>query len=83
MKKLLIALLAVTTIFTLTACDNKKDYQEGVETVTEEEIEQEKIEANKEQSQKYQYVDDDEIIEFDDEDNVPYEEENKDTISLD
>ncbi len=77
MKKVLLTILTVFTIFSLTACGNKRNMnvpingnnniQGGIDSNSN---------TNKQEIEEDEYIDDnDEIVEHDDEDNVPYVEE--------
>lgn len=72
MKKMLIVLLAVIGLFTLTAC--------GKENVNNNTSGNGNVKPQEEKKEKQQnvnddvYIDDDKIIEYDDEDNVPMDE---------
>ena len=83
MKKILITLLVIITLFTLTACGEKnieeKSTGDNSETTQKENAEVKEEEKKEETKQEVQtddeYItDDDEIIELDDSDNLPPEE---------
>ena len=73
MKKVFKVLFVIIMIFTLTACGSKENYEapsnkdDNVTTTT--------TTKKKEETPKDDNVYDDEIVDFDDEDNTPYEEE--------
>ena len=70
MRKILVSLLVIVMLFTLTACGEKND---NLESTTESNVVKQ---GEKNEVVEDEYVDgNDEIIDFDDEDNAPYEEE--------
>ena len=75
MKKILITLLAMTTFLTLTACGNKDVSNESSGDTTQNKINNQ-LNNNQISNHEDEYIDDDEIIDFDDEDNYPDIEEN-------
>ncbi len=68
MKKMLLILLSLILLFTITGCDSKKKNQSNNQQQKQEEKENNYQQNN---SNNNINTDDDEIIEFDDEDNVP------------
>jgi predicted small lipoprotein YifL len=81
MKKILLVLLALITLFTLTACGKKEieePKKENNETSQKENIDINNGEENNKQEENNQnnnvYNNDDEIIEYDDAENTPPEE---------
>ena len=75
MKKILTILLAIMMLFTVTACGAKDMSNEpsGNNNETPQKEETNKKEENKQEEETSVY--DDEIIDYDEEDNYPYEEE--------
>ena len=71
MKKMFLLLFSIVLLLTITGCDSKKETQDNNQ-------QQEEKEKNNQQNNlnNNTYIEDDEIIEFDDEDNVPINEEN-------
>ena len=88
MNKIFIVLLAAVVLLNLTGCDNKTEKESPNGNNTSQKEEENKKEENKKEENKNEnegYIDD-EIIEFDDEDNVPTDEGNvvvKEVINCD
>lgn len=75
MKKILAALLAVLLLFTVTACGSEKNNDNNRKQPENQEVNNNTSENKQEEQKQNDIQIDDEIIDFEDEDNQPYEEE--------
>ena len=73
MKKMILILFSLILMFTITGCDSKEEKQSNNDQ--QEQKQEEKQNNQQNNSNDNTYIEDDEIIEFDDEDNKPIEDE--------